>query len=266
MNRSGFALLAVLWTVTLLAAAVGLAAAAARVGQDATANRIALARGRWAAEACLAIAEARAVSGPLADTATVDLGRTTTCAWTVEFPDGRLDANHATREMLERLGSGAGLDREPARAFADAVVAARATAELTDVAQLEDLPRADHRLLEHLTIHGSGRIDALTAAPLVLASLPGMTPEAVDVVVRRRRARRRLASLDELAGVLSPAARAALHARYADLAPLLRFDSSRLLLRAQGWVGSRGPYPRVTIALVVQRLPDRLAVLHRRMQ
>ncbi len=266
MNRGGMALVAVLWAVTLLAGAVGLAAAAVRLGQRTSANRLALVRGRWAAEACLAIAAARSARDRLSDTATVSLGRTVTCTWTVERPDGRLDANHATRDVLERLAQGVGLDDDAARGLADAVLDARRSGEITDLTQLTDLPGADPRLLPHLTVDGSGRVDAAAAAPVVLASLPGMTPEAVDLIVRRRTVGTPLRTLDELAGALSPAGRAALLADYAVLAPVLRFRSSRLLLTARGWVASHGAHPRASVELLVERLPDRLAVLRRRIR
>ncbi|MGH7530061.1 MAG: hypothetical protein ACREMN_06730, partial [Gemmatimonadales bacterium] len=70
-------------------------------------------------------------------------------------------------------------------------------------------------------------------------------------------------SLDELAGSLSPPSRAALLARYADLARLTTFAPQQLIVAATGWVD--GERPRSTIELVVVPLPERLAVVRRRM-
>src|SRR5213594_3871461 len=58
-SRRGFALIAVLWVITALAALLGVALATTRLGTLTTRNRVLLARDRWAAEACLAIAAAR---------------------------------------------------------------------------------------------------------------------------------------------------------------------------------------------------------------
>lgn len=57
-RERGFALLAVLWLVTALAALALAGTAAARVAGAVTMNRVALTRARWAAEACLATARA----------------------------------------------------------------------------------------------------------------------------------------------------------------------------------------------------------------
>src|SRR5437763_1728769 len=76
-SRRGFALIAVLWVITALAALLGVALATTRLGTLTTRNRVLLARDRWAAEACLAIAAARWADHQLADTATIELGRST---------------------------------------------------------------------------------------------------------------------------------------------------------------------------------------------
>src|SRR6059036_2330679 len=101
MNRRGFALLTVLWLITALSAVVGIALAATRLGQRTTLNRIALTRGRWAAEAFLAIVQARWAQHRLADTITIDLGRGVQCVWRIEDPTARVNVNTAEREVLE---------------------------------------------------------------------------------------------------------------------------------------------------------------------
>jgi hypothetical protein len=89
-----------------------------------------------------------------------------------------------------------------------------------------------------------------------------MTAEAVDRVMARRALGRPVTSLDELSGLLSPPARAALLARYADLARLTVFAPSRLIVTAEGW--REGDAPRATIEIVAVPLVERLAVIRRR--
>jgi len=268
MTRRGVALVAVLWTVTLLGATVAAGTAATQLGQRLTGNRLALARGRWAAEACLGIAEGRAARNRLTDTATIDLGRTVTCTWTVGYPDARLDLNRAQQETLVALATGLGVPADSAELFGRLVMAAsraRGAAGLSDVRQILSLPGASLRLSPYLTVDGSGRVDAARASQPVLSALPGITTEAAGLILRRREAGFPVSSLDELGGLLSPASRAALHAAYRDLAPLLAFGSGRRTLVVHGWVGSYGERPRATIEVVVEVVGDRLAVLRRRM-
>ena len=58
-NRRAFALLAVLWVVVLLTTLIAGGVSAARLDGLAALNRVTLERGRWAAEACLALAFSR---------------------------------------------------------------------------------------------------------------------------------------------------------------------------------------------------------------
>jgi len=266
MRSRGFALLAVLWTVTVLGVAVASGAGLARLGQRTTGNRITMVRSRWAAEACLAVVERRAEEGRLSDSSVVDLGRSVTCAWNVTRPDAWLDVNTVPRDALARLAAAVGVRAERAEQFAEAVAAGRRSRAFTDAQQLADLAGADARVLPFLTVDGSGRVDAMTASWPVLLSLPGMTPEAAGLVLQWRNAGRPFQSLDELGGAASAPARAALHGSFPELAPLLAFGSGRMVVTATGWVGSYGRYPQATIEIVAQRLPNRLAVLRRRVR
>jgi len=245
-SESAFALLTVLWLVTALSAVVGVALAVTRLGQRTTINRIALTRGRWAAEACLAITQARWAQHRLADTATVDLGRGVRCAWQIEDPSARVNANRADREILERVTGNA-----------DSIVARRRVHPLADLKELPDLDPA------LVTIDGPGTINLNAAPRQVLLALPGLSPEAVDRLIARREIGRRVGSLDELAGLLSPNAREVLLARYADLARLATFTPPQLKITAQGSIG--GKPPRATISVLVVPLPERLAVIRRQM-
>ncbi len=250
MNRRGFALIAVLWVLTALTAVVGLSLAATRLGQQVTGNRVALTRGRWAAEACLAIVAARWTQGKLRDTTTVDLGRETRCGWWVEDPTAGLNVNTTDSETLDRLFSIVG-----SRWSVDSLVRARPFESLEQV--------GDSAVLPFLSIDGPGTVNLSAAPPQVLLALPGMTPEAVDRLVSRRGLSRPYTSLDALAAKLSPSARALLLAHYADLARSTTFSPPQLVVTATGWVD--GQLPRATIEVVVVPLPERLAVVRRRM-
>ena len=258
-NQRGFALITVLWLITVLSAAVGLALAGTRMGALTTQNRVALARGRWAAEACLAIAQARWADGRRRDTATVDLGRMTRCGWRLEDPTARVNVNLADARILRHLlGDSLGA----------IVLEARRRRPVVDIEEMRALG-VDSALAEVLTVDGPGSVNASAAPGIVLGALPGLTPEAVARIAYRRSVGRPLASLDELVGEVSPDARAALVAHYADLARSLTFAPPQLLLTASGWVGAAAPRPgglHAEVELLVVPLPERLAVIRRRMR
>jgi len=251
----GFALITALWLITVLATLVGLSMAATRLGNQTTINRIVLARGRWAAEACLAITQARWEQRDLADTATIDLGREVRCAWSVDDPTGRINLNTADPEVLRGLGLN--------ETFVRALLARRRQGPVEDLGQLADLPGFDSGLVALGTVVGPGSINLSSAPRPVLRAIPGLTLEAVDRILYRRSVGRPLTSLDELAADLSPPSRATLMNDYADLARLATFTPPQLVVRAEGWV--EGHAPRATIELLVVPLPERLAVVGRRM-
>ena len=76
---------------------------------------------------------------------------------------------------------------------------------------LRDVAGVDAPLLEmlrpHLTVVGRGRVNLNAAPAAVLAAVPGMSPESIALLLRRRRDGRPFAALGELAQALSPAAR-----------------------------------------------------------
>ncbi len=264
-NHRGFALIAVLWLITALAAVVGLALAGGRLGALASRNRIVLTRGRWSAEACLAIVQARWAQHQLSDTATIDLGRTTACSWRLEDPTAKLSVNSASREEL--LTALSPLSRHPSAvdSLVEMLLLLRRRGPLTDLGQINALPGWEPPWASILTADGPGSVNASSAPAPVLAALPGMTPEAVEVIVSRRSIGRPVSSLDALAGTLSPNARAILLASYADLAREITFTAPQLLVTGDGWVGVASEAPHATIQLLVVPLPERLAVIRRRM-
>lgn len=246
MNRRGFALLSILWLITALSAVVGFALATTSLGQRTTLNRVALTRGRWAAEACLSVVQARWAQRRLSDTATIDLGRGTRCRWLTADPTTRINVNVADRKVLERVTPDA-----------DLIIARRRIQPIPD---LEAIPGLDGSLV---TVDGPGTVNLAAAPREVLVALPGIMPEAVERLLARRATGRPVASLDELAGLLSPSARGVLMENYADLARLGTFATPQLRVMLEGYVD--GERPRATIEVIVVPLPERLAVIRRRM-
>jgi len=281
MRRRGFALLAVLWTLAAVSAAVGGALAVLKDGERATRNRVLLARGRWAAEACLEIAAARWAGERWSDTASIDLGRGTRCAWRASDPTARINLNTAERDVLERLFAGAGtaalvgigpagataagawMSAEAAGALVDSIVSRRRDAEFLSPEQLRDVADVPDALLALLTTQGPGTVNAKVAPPAVLAALPGMGQGAVDLLARRRAGGRPIESLDELAAALSPVGRAAMLAEWPALSRVLGFGAPQLVLEATGWVEGGPPRLRAEIELVAVPLPSRLAPIRR---
>src|SRR6266566_9025823 len=100
-TREGFALLAVLWTLTAITMLTGAAMAVARVGSTTTRNRVLLTRAAWAREACGEILQARYAQDPsVRRLDSVDLGRNTWCTATLEDPSIKLNLNLADRAAL----------------------------------------------------------------------------------------------------------------------------------------------------------------------
>jgi len=257
-GRRGFALLAVLWVVAALAAIVGLGLGTLRIGARGSANRLELARGRWAAEACLAIAQARWNEHRFTDTASVDLGRETWCSWRADDPTARVNINTAPATLLLALVQHV----EAAPQLVDSLLAHRPYA---DTAQVRTTLSSDTSLLAFLTTDGPGTINLNAAAPPVILSIPGLGAEVVDQLRESARQTRPVASLDQLASQV-PGERSELLAHYADLAAQVTFAPSQLLLTAAGWVGDGGPDGlHATIEVLVVPLPDRLAVIRRRL-
>jgi type II secretory pathway component PulK len=250
----GFALIAVLWLIAMLGTLVGLSMASIRLGNQTTSNRIVLTRARWAAEACFAIAQARWGQGKLADTTTIDLGRGTRCAWTVEDPTTRINFNTADPEVLRALGAN--------DVFIAALVEGRREQPFDDLGQVAELPGWDTRWARLGTVTGPGTINLSATPRSVLRALPGLGAEAVDRILYRRGVGRGFTSLDALAADLSLPGRAALMARYSDLARLATFAAPHVLVTATGWVAGQAPV--ATVESLVVPVPDRLAVVRRR--
>ncbi|HWZ28404.1 MAG TPA: hypothetical protein VNX15_07575 [Gemmatimonadales bacterium] len=258
IERRGFALLAVLWVVAALTAMVGLGLGALRIGAQGSANRLQLTRGRWAAEACLAVAAARWAGHRFTDTAAVDLGRQTRCAWRADDPTARLNVNTAAPAVLYALARQVG---SPPPVI-DTLLAHR---PFEDTAQVRAEVKADSPLLAVLTTDGPGSINLNNALPAIVMSIPGLGAEAVEQLTRYRQLGRPISSLDQLTSLVA-GTRPELLAHYADVASLVTFAPPQLLITAFGWVGERGPQGlHATIEILTVPLPDRLAVIRRRL-
>ncbi len=280
-TREGFALLAVLWTLTAITMLTGAAMAVARLGSMTTRNRVILARAAWAREACAEILQARYAQDPsVRRLDSVDLGRSTWCTATLEDPSMKLNLNLADRAALvtvlqavvRRSGAvdslvDALLDwRDPdtvPRLFGDESSGNR-NGPLADVWELRYMrgftDSLVRRLAPLLTTRGAGAINVNAAPPEVLATLPGMTEEAIGMVIMHRRATP-LPNADVLAGLLSPSGRRTLLASYPEFVRSAVFTAPQLVGTVTGGVRGTPLVTRVTLTIVP--VAGRLAVIRR---
>jgi len=272
--RRGFALMTVLWVMTVAALVAAAAAARGRAAVSATRNRAELERAHWAALACAselraAIDDAlRAAASPIEradiwrtlDRATPDT-RADGCSASLEAAGTRLDVNSASPEMLESLFATLGYG-DSARAMSSALADWRDSDDvaLAEGAETEwyaarhrHLPRngpiADLRELRRVrgfeNANGldsvlsvdPGRISLATASVPVLAGVPGIAREVAELLVTRRDAGLPVRDiLAVLPDVSSPSA-LAIETHYAELARLTTADPDAWILRARGWAG-----------------------------
>jgi len=250
MTRRGFALLAVLWLIVALAAVGGVSLAAARVGAATTRNRILLARADWAREACIEILRARYIQHPdIRALDTVDLGRGTWCTARLEDPGAKLNVNVADREALLAVVGAVGV--------VDSLVKRR---PFTDVAELGEVAGVAHLL----TTRGSGQINVNAAPPEVLAAVPGLTREAIGLILRWRAIGQRVTSADALAASISASARSVLYGDYQDFLRSATFAPSQLIVMVSGGVHGTRLVAHETLTAVP--LPERLAIVRREVE
>lgn len=255
-SRAGFALITVLWLVTMLSTLVALGLAGTRLGHQAALNRLSLTRARWAAAACLAIAHARWSQGRAADSATVDLGRRTSCQWRLADPTARLNVNMASSETLRSLLGDAAADR---------IIERRNQESILDLDELSEDDLLPEGILELLTVDGPGTINANSAPTQILRATPGLAPEAVERLLAER-IRSPPRSLDALVAALTPPARVVVFEHYAELTRLLTFAAPQYVLTARGWVGPDPDRLVATTEQLVVPLPERLAVIRQRVR
>jgi type II secretory pathway component PulK len=281
MSRRGFALLAVLWTLTAVTVLTGATIAVARLGSATTRNRVVLARAAWAREACTEILQARYAQEPsVRHLDSVDLGRGMWCSATLDDPATRLNLNLADRRALVTVLRAVVPRSAAVDSLADALLdwrdADAVPRPLGDESSgNRNGPFADvwelcyvrgftdsvvSKLAPFLTTRGTGAINVNAAPQEVLAALPGITEETVRIVMMHRGSAL-LSNADVLAGLLSPSARRALLASYPEFVRAAVFAPPQLVGVVTGGVRGTPLVARVTLTMVP--VAGRLAVIRR---
>jgi len=280
-TREGFALLAVLWTLTAVTVLTAAALAGARIGSATTRNRVLLARAAWAREACAEILQARYAQDPSVRTLdSVDLGRGTWCSATLDDPSVKLNLNLADRPALVTVIQAVVHRSVAVDSLVDALLDWRdpdavprplgdespgnRNGPFADVWELRYLRGFTDslvaRLAPFLTTRGTGAINVNAAPREVLAALPGITEETVRVLLLHRGSTQ-LSNADALAGFLSSSARATLLASYPEFVRAAVFTPPQLVGIVTGGVRGTALTARVTLTLVP--VAGRLAVIRR---
>jgi general secretion pathway protein K len=291
MSRRGFALLAVLWTLTAITMLTGAAMAVARLGSTTTRNRVLLARAAWAREACTEILQARWASPPDPLSAmrrgrtttsidSVDLGRGTWCSATLDDPAARLNLNLVDRPALVTVLRAVVRRSAAVDSLADALLdwrdpdavprplgdesSGNRNGPFADVWELRYVrgftDSVVSKLAPFLTTRGTGTINVNAAPQEVLAALPGITEETVRIVMMHRGSPL-LANADVLAGLLSPSARRTLLASYPEFVRAAVFAPPQLVGVVTG--GVRGTPITAQVTLTTVPVAGRLAVIRR---
>lgn len=269
MNRRGFALLAVLWLLTVLSAVALAGTLAARESVAAASFRVGSMRAAWVAEACAERARA-AVDRFLADSGSwQDLEQKSVLPSLARFgctarllPAGwALDVNRAGLDQLLGLFGALGLRGGAADSLAHAILDWRDADHLERPGGAEatwyrrsrrPLPRngpfaASEELrlvrgagelpgLDTLLSAEPGRTPINLAPPAVLAALPGLGPEILHRIDQRRRSDRPFQELSQLVDGVSASARNAFMRRYAELGEAATVNPEAWILTV--WAGS----------------------------
>jgi general secretion pathway protein K len=106
------------------------------------------------------------------------------------------------------------------------------------------------RISPFLTLRGLGRVNLNAAPRPVLLALPGMSEEAVRVLLLRRGSSRPVRGLQDLALELSAGARAVLLGNQAALAQRIEFETRHVLVTSEGWLPGSPIRARVQAELV----------------
>jgi len=256
--RRGFALITVLWLVALLGTLAASLLQVVRREQRVTENRVALTRGRWAQDACLAILEARyAEHSDVRVVDTMKLGRGTWCRVRVVDLASRVNINTAPRAILAAALADDSLagavegwrDRRPGG------MAFRNIAALRLVPGFEATPES--WLDSNFTVEGDGRLNPNLVPPRVLEALPGLDAEAVHAILLGPT----VTGLDQLGGRISSASRRNLSSAYQTLSAALTFQPAWLEARVEGGVLGMRATAEERVLLVP--LESRLAIVAR---
>lgn len=290
-GRRGFALLAVLWVVVGVSAVAAASLLLARGAVSTARNRVGLARASWRAEDCLERTRAviddavsgrhdlpRPIDGGWSDLDRVVLGSPVVsdaaCDVSLRPTGMAVDVNRADAEQLRTLFRAAGLSDAQGDSMADALLDWRAhhrpprNGAFADVRELRDVRGfgADvlpDSVLGTLFTVEPGRILWSRAPLIVLASLPGMTAEALARLADLRAGGQAIGDIGTLAATLSPSARDTLAAHYGDLTRLTTGDPDAWVLVARGRSGSAPPVA-ASIEVLLVRAGARVAIVRRR--
>ncbi|HET6762736.1 MAG TPA: type II secretion system protein GspK [Longimicrobiaceae bacterium] len=108
--------------------------------------------------------------------------------------------------------------------------------ELRELLYVKGMTRAVYdRILPHLTLLGTGQVNLNTAPEPVLLALPGITPEAAEVILRDRRGGRRVGSVTDLQKELSSTGRDALQENLSILLAATTTETREVEVHARGW-------------------------------
>jgi len=114
-------------------------------------------------------------------------------------------------------------------------------------------PALYERVRPYLTLLGSGQVNLNLSDRPVLLALPGMTEEAVAVLLRYRRQRRTIGSIADLERDLSPGARRELTAALPTLLARTTPETRELEIVSEGWLPGSPVRVRATGLLVRSR-------------
>lgn len=177
----------------------------------------------------------------------------------------RLQINHATENDVFRLLTALRIDAGVASGLAQRILdwrdaddfrrargaeraeylahGARVLPTNTDFGRLEELRDIEgmtaelySRIAPYLTVLGSGQININSASPVVLRSLPGMSDDVVEMILRARTSTRPFRTLEELTNALSSGARAALVEAGSELMQRVTFETQEVAVESEGWV------------------------------
>jgi general secretion pathway protein K len=97
-------------------------------------------------------------------------------------------------------------------------------------------PRLLSKMIDDVSVFGSGQVNVNIASAAVLMSVPGITPLAAEIIVQARRANRRIESVRQLTDMLPTQARASFERAMASALSRLTFDTHEVLVRSDGWL------------------------------
>jgi general secretion pathway protein K len=300
-DRRGFALIAILWLLVAMAA-LGLDDSVTTRDALATAqNRMNATRATWHAEECGEVVRAM-TDDALGDTliaasaAWDTLDRSLTglstalpeCTISARAAGDRLDVNEADGDALTAAFAASGVGEETADSLADALLDWRDAdsiprprgAEIGWYRAAGRIAPANHAFEsvgQIRLVRGFEGADSLIAllgvepgkivldrAPLaVIASLPGMSPEAVARIAELRWRREPVGDISALGASLSQDARARLSAAYPQLTRLIASEPDAWIIRIIA--GSGQPAVNVTEELRLVRAARRAGVTRARL-